>query len=332
MDEKTFRDAYAVFCEVFHSDMSYEVFRHKHLDNPNIDRETVTLVDYQEGTPSGTNSFMGYLLLDGGRELPVLHSCDTAVRPAFRGRGIFYLMIQRAISICQETPNALIYATPNQNSYHGFVKLNFHELGKLDRYDAVLRPVRLLLRKVLRRAPALAPFQPSDRADGGWTLSLRCPFTEEDLALINRRPGVHIRRSLEFYRWKIDWLPEGEGAYLCARKNGRLEAFLVLRRGSNGSCTVCDWMLPEDLDASRRLLKGAFRMLRPYCDLLTVEMVNPTGGEPGQLKSGGFFQRDTSPQPFLIYPTADLGEETLARLKDLRNWSLRYIDNDTVIN
>lgn len=332
MDEKTLRDAHAVFCEVFHSDMSYEAFRHKHLDNPNIDRQTVTLVDYQEGTPAGTNSFTGYLLLDGGHELPVLHSCDTAVRSVFRGRRIFSLMIERAISICRETPNTLIYATPNQNSYHGFAKLGFHELGKLDRYDAVLRPVHLLLRKALRRAPALPPFRASAFPGGEWTLSLRCPFTEADIALMNSRPGVRLRRSLEFYRWKLDWLPEGEGAYLCARKGGRLEAFLALRRESDGSCRVCDWMLPEDPEASGRLLREARRLLRPHCELLKVSMVNPTGEEPARLKSGGFFRRNAWPQPFLIYPTAELEEETLSRLKDLRNWSLRYIDGDTVFN
>lgn len=332
MNEKTIRDAHAIFCEVFHSDMSYEAFRHKHMDNPNIDQDVAILVDYQEGVPAGTNSFMGcMLLLDGEHELPAVYSCDTAVRPAFRGPRVFLPMLQHAISACRETPSALIYATPNQNSYHGFVRLGFHELGGLNRYDCILRPIHLFTRKLAHRAPALPLFHPIIQANRGWTLSLHCPFTEEDLALINRRPGVRLQRSLEFYQWKIDWLPEGEGAYLCARKDGQLEAFLILRRYPNGSCEVCDWMLPENKASSRRLLKNAQRLLRPYCDMLSVNMVNPTGEEPALLESGGFFQRNVPLQPFLICPTADLDEKTLAQLKDLRNWSLRYIDGDTVL-
>lgn len=105
MDEKLLHDAHDIFCEVFHSKISYETFRHKHLDNPDIDAGVATLVDYQDGVPAGTNSFMGYTLLDGPRALPVVHSCDTAVRPAFRGRRIFLLLVQRAISVCQETPD-----------------------------------------------------------------------------------------------------------------------------------------------------------------------------------------------------------------------------------
>ena len=37
MDEKLLHDAHDIFCEVFHSKISYETFRHKHLDNPDID-------------------------------------------------------------------------------------------------------------------------------------------------------------------------------------------------------------------------------------------------------------------------------------------------------
>lgn len=333
MDEYTLHDAHAIFCEVFHSDMSYEAFRHKHVDNPNCDQEIMTLVDYQKGNPAGTNSFMGcVILIDGEQMIYSLQSCDTAVIPSFRGRHIFSHLIQRAMDVCQERNNTFLFGFPNPNSYPGFLKLGFIELGKLDFYVRILHPFHILTRKFFHYVPALPPFKPCAQTDGNWSLSLRCPFTEEDLALINRRPGVHLQRSLKFYQWKMDWLPKGEVAYLCARKNGRLEAFLILKRCSDGTCMVCDWMLPENLETSRQLLKKACLILRPYCNMLAVHMVNPTGKESTQLKSGGFFRRNAPPAPFLIYPTAGLGEEVLARLKDLRNWSIRYIDVDTVLN
>ena len=323
MDEKLLHDAHDIFCEVFHSKISYETFRHKHLDNPDIDAGVATLVDYQDGVPAGTNSFMGYTLLDGPRALP-----------AFRGRRIFLLLVQRAISVCQETPNVLIYATPNENSYPGFTKLGFLELGRLETYCAVLRPVHLARRKFLRRTAPLSAFRPASFSsrEGEWALSLRCPFTEDDLALINARPGVHLRRSLDFYRWKVDYLPEERTAYLCLRRNGRLTAFLVLLRHSNGSCEVCDWMLPDSPAESGPILRRARRRLRPFCDLLSVSMVNPAGNEPSLLASGGFVRKKAWPQPFMIYPTAELDAETLSRLKHFRSWTLRYIDTDTILH
>nr|WP_325217221.1 GNAT family N-acetyltransferase [uncultured Oscillibacter sp.] len=341
MDEKLLHDAHDIFCEVFHSKISYETFRHKHLDNPDIDAGVATLVDYQDGVPAGTNSFMGYTLLDGPRALPVVHSCDTAVRPAFRGRRIFLLLVQRAISVCQETPNVLIYATPNENSYPGFTKLGFLELGRLKSYDGVLQPARFFLRRVRRKllgkAPALAAFRPGSFSGpgGSWILSSGCPFTEDDLALINARPGVHLRRSLDFYRWKVDYLPEERRAYLCVRRGGALRAFFILRRNCDGAadhccCDICDWMLPEDEEAAREIFRAAVRHLRPYCDRLSVSMVNPE--TEGPVISSGLPETANQGQPFMIYPTAELDAETLSRLKHFRSWTLRYIDTDTILH
>lgn len=332
MDEKLLHDAYSIFREAFHSNMSYECFHHKHADNPDIDLKIATLVDYQDGVPAGTNSFMSGVLLDGVQAMPVTQSCDTAVLPAFRGQRVFSRLIERAVSACRENSNALIYGVPNQNSRHAFAKLGFYELGKLDAYAAVVRPGRLLLRKVLGRVSEPPLFKTSPGRNGEWSLALRCPFTEEDLALINSRSGIHLKRDLSFYQWKIDYLPEGEAAYLYARQGNRLEAFLVLRRHPRGRCDLCDWMLPEDNAVSGQLLKSALRLLRPYCDLVNAPMVNPAGKEPRQLTAGGFFKKRSCPEPFMIYPTEDLGEETLSRLKDPRNWTIRYIDADTVLN
>ncbi len=163
-------------------------------------------------------------------------------------------------------------------------------------------------------------------------MSLRCPFTEQDLTLINNRPGIHLQRSRAFYQWKIDYLLEGETACLYTRQEERLHAFLVLRRHANGTCTICDWMLPEGCSEAKRLLKSAVSLLRPYCDLLTIPMVNPSSAEPALLKNSGFFLKKEWRLPFMIYPTSELDTETLSRLKDLRNWSLRYIDSDTILN
>lgn len=337
MDEQRLRDAHAVFCEVFQSNMPYETFRHKHLDNPNLDSSVVNLVDYQSGIPAGTNSFMGDILLVDQQKLSVLQSCDTAVQPAFRGCHIFSKLIQQAVSISQHTQTALVYGFPNEKSCPGFLKLNFHELGKLETYAAIPRPVHLLCRKLLRKASALPAFQETAFNDPKtgliWQMSLRCPFTEQDISVINERPGIHLRRSRAFFQWKIDYLPEGETAYLCVRRHDQLLAYFVLRRHANGTCEVCDWMVTEEREAACRIIRTAVRFLRRFCDLVSVSMVNPTGEEPSLLTGGGFFRKKVVPQPFLIYPTSDtLTKEELARLKDLRSWTLRSIDGDTILN
>ncbi len=336
MDEQRLQDAYSILREVFQSyrHISYETFRHKHLDNPDIDPDIYILNDYEAGTIQGTTAFMRYPLSVDGRTLFVDHPCDVAVSPACRGRHIFTRIQLQGIEHCRDSDISMLFATPNENSYPGYTKLGFLELGRLETYCAVLRPVHLARRKFLRRTAPLSAFRPASFSsrEGEWALSLRCPFTEDDLALINARPGVHLRRSLDFYRWKVDYLPEERTAYLCLRRNGRLTAFLVLLRHSNGSCEVCDWMLPDSPAESGPILRRARRRLRPFCDLLSVSMVNPAGNEPSLLASGGFVRKKAWPQPFMIYPTAELDAETLSRLKHFRSWTLRYIDTDTILH
>lgn len=332
MNEQLLHDAHSVFCRVFHSNMPYEAFRHKHMDNPDRDPDIMTLVHYRGDIPVGTSSYMGCWVVDGKQAYYSVMSCDNAVIEEARGEGVFSRLVQRAISGCQEKETPFLSVFPNLHSRPGFAKLGFLEAGMPETYAVIPRPVHLLLRKTLGRTHTLPLFRPFSGREGEWTLSLRCPFTEEDLALINSRFDIHLQRSLPFYQWKIDCMPEGEASYLCLRQEGRLEAFLVLRRYANNACFICDWMLPEDKAACRGLLKQAIRLLRPFCDLLEVRLVNPTGMEPAQLSAGGFFRKKSMPVPFMIYPTASLGEEDRIRLMDLRNWTLRYIDCNTVLN
>ena len=133
----------------------------------------------------------------------------------------------------------------------------------------------------------------------------------------------------------MDYLPEERRAYLCVRRGGALWAFFILRRNCDGAadhccCDICDWMLPEDEEAAREIFRAAVRHLRPYCDRLSVSMVNPE--TEGPVISSGLPETANQGQPFMIYPTAELDAETLSRLKHFRSWTLRYIDTDTILH
>ena len=335
MDKKVVQDAHSIFNEVFDCNVSWETFRHKHLDNPEVNQETCVLVNYDGNVPQGTNSFMDCTLFNGPQQLNATFSCDTAVRPAFRGKHIFYHIVTRAINLCQEDACDLIYALPNTNSYHGFQKLGFQELGKMDGYAKILHPIKIFLRKAVHCSFPFPTFQNESFSQGGYdySVSLKCPFTEEDFSSINGRPSVHLQRTLRYYRWKVDYLPEGETAYLCIRKNGALSGFLVLRKYPYGTCEICDWMLPGEDIIARDMLKTSSRYLRKFCDVLQVLMVNPAGREPHLLSHSGFFRRKAISQPFMIYPTSTRMDGAEGKtVFNLRNWELRAIDGDTILN
>ena len=149
MRNKNIKDAYAVFSEVFNTDMTYEMFFHKHVDNPNMVEQISTLVNYQGDTPAGTNSFMGDILLLGDKTLSAVQSCDTAVKDNFRGKHIFLNLIQEAIEYCQNNGIDMMYGFPNHNSYPGFIKLGFHDVGEFSSYVVITRPFQFLTAQIM---------------------------------------------------------------------------------------------------------------------------------------------------------------------------------------
>lgn len=334
MDEKIVRDAHAIFNEVFETDISWETFRHKHLDAPESIGESAVLVDYTDGAPMGTNSFLPLTLLMGGHLLNATCSCDTAVRPAYRGQHVFYHIVGRAIEQFRTENMDLIYAMPNQNSYHGFQKLQFCELGKLAVYARILRPVGLLSRKVVHRSAKYPPFSDTQfHADGyAYSISTSCPFSDTDISAVNGRTSVHFHRSRAFYQWKFDDLSKGDRAYLCARTaENDLVGFLLVQKSGTGSVDICDWMLPQDLAAAQSIVRACCKFLRKFCDVVQV-WVNPTNWEPEVFSGSGFFRRG-SEQPFLIMPTsAQASPDACPALYDFKNWEVRKIDNDTILN
>lgn len=336
MDDKLLRDAHEVFCKVFDSNISYENFRHKHMDDPELAGDMVTMVDYQDGVPAGTNSFMGATLICGGKKLYFVLSCDTAVKEDFRGRHIFSNLIRQALQRCEEQGVDFMMAVPNQNSYPGFVRLKFQEVGTQWTYKAVLRPVQVLRSRLLHKETYLPPFEDkayTEPAGYEWQMTSDCPFSEDDLAAINSRTGIFLQRSREMFAWKIDCYPREAREYICVRRDGKLCAyFIVIAERSNGGCIICDWMLPGERNSARRIVRRLVRYLRKYAGVASIPSVNPERGEPGLLHCGGFLFRKRG-VPLMFYPTSDaVGEKEAAYMRDFKNWMLRYIDADTILN
>lgn len=89
MDEKLLHDAHTVFCEGFQSNMPYEIFRHKHADNPERDDDIYVLCDYDGNTPRGETAFLRYAVSCFGEDFYTVHPCDVAVSPKYRGQHLY---------------------------------------------------------------------------------------------------------------------------------------------------------------------------------------------------------------------------------------------------
>lgn len=328
-DETKLRDAYSVFREVFdESGMSYERFVYKHQKNPDCVDEVANLVYYENGIPQGIHSFMGQVFLYGQEEVFSLQSCDVAVRTEARGKGLFSHSWREAMNYADENKIPFLFGLPNQNSYPGEVKLGLLELGQFALYVCFHHPIRFLWRRLLKRpASSALSFEETslkDHLGNLWTVSLRCPFSEEDCAVINAQPGIRTRRNRAYFQWKGDFLPEGRTAYFCRRENQKLLAYFMVRLEGNHALLL-DWMFPEKEPAAA--IRFLQHTLSRYADYTTT-LVNPLTADSDAFQRGGFLRWKPYKLPLMVYFSAPPPEA----FTDFKNWYLRVLDGDTVLN
>ena len=333
MDDQRVHDAYDVFHATVKNSLSFEGFRHKHLDNPYIVDDYAVCVDYQNGVPAGTNSFIGNILICSGKRLKALLSCDTAVLEEHRGKHIFTSMIMQTIHKGERSGVDLIIGFPNGNSYPGFVKMGFTDLGPLWTCASVMKPWNLMISELRHKAMRTRDLESiAFPAVNGHSLemSLTCPFTKIDFDELNTAPGVHFCRSLAAFNWKID-SGSGKNAYFSIRKDSTLIAYFVVQKNCFGICYILDYSLPDDMNESKECIKIFHRAMKPYCNSLVVRSLNLESEEGAVM--GKFFKIKKKTGRFILFQVpSDLPDGIHAELFDFSNWRLRYFDGDVILS
>src|SRR4051812_22931612 len=68
----------------------------------------------------------------GDITLPAAQSADTMTSPLHRNKGMFMDLSNRTFQLCRELGIKLVFGFPNQNSYHGAMKLGWKMTESLD--------------------------------------------------------------------------------------------------------------------------------------------------------------------------------------------------------
>lgn len=117
LDEKFVKDFRFVCSTVFNYDFTIEVFNRKFLKN--IYGDSLLVVVYIDGKPCAARALWRNDI-DGNE---AYQPGDTCVLDLCRGKGIFSEMTRRAIAKLPK--DAIIYNFPNQNSFHGYIKMGW---------------------------------------------------------------------------------------------------------------------------------------------------------------------------------------------------------------
>jgi len=91
-----------------------------------------------------------------GQMLRAVRAVDTATHPAYQRLGIFSKLTRQAVDDLKQEGVDLIFNTPNARSLPGYLKMGWQVVTKWPVYIRVLRPIRMLIRKIAPK-PASPP-------------------------------------------------------------------------------------------------------------------------------------------------------------------------------
>ncbi|MDP2088180.1 MAG: GNAT family N-acetyltransferase [Flavobacteriaceae bacterium] len=108
---------------------SVEFWKWKHHENPAGVSPIILAWDCDRLI--GIRAFMRYSFMNNHKELSCYRAVDTAIHPAYRGRGIFTKLTMQLVQQLAETAtNNFIFNTPNEKSKSGYLKMGWEVWGK----------------------------------------------------------------------------------------------------------------------------------------------------------------------------------------------------------
>jgi GNAT superfamily N-acetyltransferase len=289
---------------------SPEFFRWKHHQNPF--GQSFMLVAESAGQLIGLRAFLRWRFEGGGRSVQAVRAVDTATHSAYRGMGVFSRLTRTAVEELRGQVE-LVFNTPNSLSRPGYLKLGWHEVGRVPVAIQVRRPLRMVRSARARTGPR------SPRPEVAAQPAARVLERGEQVArlLARSRPAndgrLRTSRDVEYLRWRYGLAPLlGYAAVTEDDADGLrgLAIFRVRPRGGLWESTVAEVLVSAgDRSTARRLLRrvaaaapvdhltvhlgdetasGARRRLLPALGGIGL-VVNPLSDDvrpdPGQLRS-----------------------------------------------
>jgi len=336
----------AIYNKVFSKKIDAATFYYKHYQNPHKISMPLSN-DKIDGEITGINGFMGTKFVIGSKEVLAAQSCDSAVLPQYRGKGVFSRIIRSAEKQCQMDGVTFLFGFPNGNSYPGFIKLGWVHVGDFYRAFLPLNTGKLFERKLGKLISTIVAIVANPlfqlklkifarKATGvDIQISENCPFMESDYEVINRTEGIIIKRSAECYKWKVDNNPSKRFKYIVARDRDNLLGFIIYKTANGGTINVVDWQCFEPDKAKQKIvLAKLLYQLRGRGTTISIVLVNAANGEMKMLESLGFLNASNrimkqAPLPLVvkIFSTGINGH-----LLEVSNWICRGMDTDVMIS
>jgi GNAT superfamily N-acetyltransferase len=212
----------------------------------------------------GFRTFLRWeLVRPDGVRVRAVRAVDTATDPDYQGQGIFTRLTLDALEALNDDGVDLVFNTPNGRSLPGYLKMGWHEVGRL---PVAVMPTSL-------RFPLVVGSARRGAGREGVPTTVGAPVSDvlaDDAAVaqllqsLEVRGGLETRRTGEFLRWRYGLAELGYRALTLSDGSvGKGVVIFRLRRRCDAiEGVVCDVLVPwATPSAGRALVRMLARQL-----------------------------------------------------------------------
>lgn len=332
-------DSASIFSSIWRP-VTVECVIYKHFANPER-VENPVFIEYVDGEPAGQNNLMGCTLVVNGESFHAVQANDAAILPEYRGPGRLMGLYRNSYRDIKDLD--IVFGLPNTQSFPTLKVMRWERLVDFDEFSLPVSAVKILgykhgfpypnflnelSKKVLAR-------KLTNRLDASYVMGQfeTCPFSQEDIHEINCTSRIMVRRSVDYFVWKIDDNMAGNFFYLTIRKEEKLLAYLIVRVTPvpyGTAHSIVDWWVSEaqDKDAGLSALRSLLGIVATQSDALQIPYINSASPEVEFFEKLGFNKHPMNSPLMLTRVSA------CTKCLDLAgsDWVFNLIDTDLILN
>lgn len=300
-----------LFNSVFGRHSTRDTWEYKHYKNPFQPSGIFGAFDGDRLV--GMNAFMPMQYTDGNRVYNIVQSCESAVDPEYRRRGIFSGIILTAEKFYMMEGFDYFIGFPNpENSYGGFLKIGWTTEGNIARLSKLLNPVHAAIHMLIGVGKTAELVE---------TEEFRAITSQQILDTFKTLECARPYLTANFNRWKLERFGYRMAGYYV---DGHLRGVVYFRREIKKKLVVLNVAGVYALDQTIRVDQLCYKFVQVQRKLYDIALIWVETHYKNMLLDRGFSAIKSKELPFIakkINPSAP----TL-------KWEPMYMESDGSID